>query len=873
MTPELWLDVKRIFQEALELSNSDREAFLTKACGNDAALRAEVESLLACHELAHDFIDEPVATAAAGLIDDNIAKIKPGERIGSYRIVEKIGRGGMGVVFLAEREGVGGEVAIKVLENVFSSPARQQRFTSEEKMLAGLKHQFIAQLYDAGVLEDGTPWFAMEYVDGIEITKYCRDKSIEECLELFRLVCEAVQYAHGRMVIHRDLKPSNILVRSTQQSCTPKLLDFGIAKQLDAVSSSNSGLTAQLMTFGYAAPEQFLGLATVVTDVYSLGVILYELIGGCKPYDFGNKAPFEIHQLISENTPEKPSSVAPRTDAAGKQYRQPHAGSWADLDVLCLTAMHHDPARRYQSVEALIRDIDHYLASEPLEARGDDVTYKLSKFARRHRSALIAAASVIILGIALGTFFTVRLTRARNEANLAAARTQRIEQFMSKLLTGGNQPSGPSADLKVVTLLDEGAREALTLSKDPEVQAELYTTLGNSYRNLGLLDKADSLLSLALNQRRAIFGPEHPQVAESLVALGLLRMDQLKLDEAEKLVREGLEITKRATPINKTALASATTALGSVLSTRGDYNAALSVIEEAVKVLDNGPPTLELLEALSQLSDANFYAAHYETCDTLSRRTMSVAEELYGKRHFQVAKSLMNLGAVRIQWGNYKEAEQFYRQALDITEAWYGRDHFQTASNMIQLAQSLLYQKRYDEVEGLLTQALEINEKVFSKDHPRLTFVLNELGSLGYERGRWDEAEKYFSRAAELNRKAYGAKNFRTLVAMANLAGVYYTKKDFARAESTLREVVDGYAQDSPDHLNMAIARIKLGRVLAKQKKYREAESQTLTGYEIATKQNSQPWIKDARSVLVIIYDGLGEPEKAKSYRDPAAQP
>ena len=871
MTPELWIEVKRIFQEAIELPVSDREAFLTKACGDDAALRAEVESLLACHELAHEFIDEPVAV---GLLNDNITKIKPGERIGSYRIVEKIGRGGMGVVFLAEREGVGGEVAIKVLENVFASPAKQERFTSEEKMLAGLKHQFIAQLYDAGVLNDKTPWFAMEYVDGIEITKHCRDKSIEECLKLFRLVCEAVQYAHGRMVIHRDLKPSNILVRTTEQSCTPKLLDFGIAKQLDAVSSpSNSGLTVQMMTFGYAAPEQFLGSATVATDVYSLGVILYELIAARKPYDLDKKSPFEIHQIISENTPEKPSSVAPRTDVTGKQSRQPRAGSWADLDVLCLTAMHRDPARRYQSVEALIRDIDHYLAGEPLEVRGDDVTYKLSKFVRRHRSSLTAAAGVIILGIVLGTFFTLRLTRARNEANLAAARTQRIEQFMSKLLTGGNQPSGPSADLKVVTLIDDGARDAQTLSNDPEVQAELYKTLGNSYRNLGLFDKADSLLSLALNQRRTIFGPEHPQVAESLVALGLLRMDELKFDEAEKLVRDGLEITKRANPVNKTALASATTALGNVLTTRGDYNAAIPVIEEAVRVLDDGRPTLELVEALSQLSDANFYAAHYETCDTLTRRTMLVAQELYGQRHFLVAKSLMNLGAIRVQWGNYKEAEEFYRQALDITQAWYGRDHFQTASVMVQLAQPLLYQERYDEVETLLTQALEINEKAFSKDHPRLTFVLNELGSLNYRRSRWDDAEHYFGRAADLNRKAYGAKNFRTLVAMANLAGVYYTKKDFARAESTLREVVDGYAQDSSDHLNMAIARIKLGRVLAKEKKYREAESQTLAGYEVATKQKSKPWIKDARGVLVIIYEGLGEPDKAKSYREPAAQP
>ena len=742
MTNEKWPEVKRIFQEAIEFPPSEREAFIAEVCGTDLDLRSEVESLIASHELAQDFINEPVASIAVGLIHERIRRIEAGQRIGKYRILRQIGRGGMGVVFLAERDDVGGEVAIKVLENVFASPERQQRFLSEEKTLAGLKHEYIAQLYDVGILEDGTPWFAMEYVDGKAITEQLADVSMDERLKLFRLVCEAVQYAHGQMVVHRDLKPSNILVRSTEGSRTPKLLDFGISKHLgDVGDSPDLGFTGRLMSFLYAAPEQFKGTASVQTDVYSLGVVLYELIAGCHPYKLRNESQLEIERLISENTPEKPSVAARRT---GNHTGQPQAGTWTDLDVMCLKTLHPDPGRRYQSVEALIRDIDRYLAGQPLEARGDNVTYKLGKFAKRHRSGLIPSLAVIILAFTFGIFFTVRLAQARNEALFAASRTQRIEGFISKLLTGGNQPKGPSADLKVITLIDDGAIEAQTLNKDPEVQAELYQTLGNSYRHLGVFDKADSLLSRALSQRQSLYGPEHAQVAESLIALGLLRMDQRKLDEAEQLVRNGMEMTKRVSPDDKVALASAMTALGNVLSTRGSHNDAIPVIEEAVKVLDSGPPTQELLEALIQLSEANFYASHYDTSETLTQRTKSIAQQLYGDRHFQVGKALMNLAAIQFQRGNYQEAEQFYRQSLDITQGWYGTEHFETASNMIQLAQSVMLQKRYEEAEALLTQALEINEKVFSKDHPRLTFVLHELGNLAYRRDQYTEAEKYF---------------------------------------------------------------------------------------------------------------------------------
>lgn len=868
MTPENWSDVKRIFHQALELPASERAHFITRACGADTALRSEIESLVNSHELAEDFIVEPVAVAAARLLMDGVSEIQAGEQIDGYRLIRELGRGGMGVVYLAKREDVGGEVAIKILANALLSPARRDRFTMEERTLAALKHEYIAQLYDAGILEGGTPWFAMEYVDGVEITKHCRDVSIEECLKLFRMVCEAVRYAHSQNVIHRDLKPSNILVRSVQQGSAPKLLDFGIAKQLDVVSSSVESFTVQLMTPRYAAPEQFQGLNTPQTDVYSLGVILYQLIAGRHPFEGMGHGLLEMERIVTETTPELPSQVAKRAAIAGQKVRQPRAGSWADLDVLCLHAMHKDPARRYGSVEALQRDVDHYLASEPLEMRGDDVTYKLGKFVKRHRSSLLAAALVLVLGISAGTFFTLRLRRAREEAQNAAARTLRVQRFMLKLFAGGSQQPGPAADLKVVTLIQEGVREAQSLNREPEVQAELYLTLGNSYRHLGSLNEADALLTAALNQRRHLFGPEHPQVAESLVALGLLRMDQARLDEAEQLIRDGLEMTRLSQSDNNNAFARATTALGNVLSTRGDYKNAIAALEDAVKILDVNTPSPELLETLAQLSDTSFYAGQYDLCDSVTRRALAMGRELFGERHISSARALLNLGAIRFQQSNFVESEQNYREALRINQAWYGKDHVEVSSNLTNLAQSLIAQKRYDEGQSYLLQALEMAERVFPKDHPRIAFPLNELGTVANETGKLADAEKYFERAAELNMKTYGEKHFRTVTAMSNLAVVYYKRGDFVRAESTLRKVVEGYTAISPEHLNTAIGHIKLAGVLAAQRRFKEAELEGLAGYEIALKNPSATWIKIARETLVEIYDGLKDSEKARIYRE-----
>ncbi len=392
MDADRWQRLQRVFNDALALPDGDvRQAFLTEACGKDTELAAQVGAMLDEDERQDSLLDQGVEYVAGSMLGATAPP--PGTRIGHYTVKRLLGEGGMGVVCLAEREDLGSTVAIKLLRDAWLSPARQRRFHSEQRVLAQLNHPGIARLYDADTLPDGTPWFAMEYVQGLTLTDYCRKHgcSIERRLRLFRQACEAVRFAHAHAIIHRDIKPSNVLVTDDG---SVKLLDFGIAKQLDALdgTSGKTRTVLRLMTPAYAAPEQLLGHEIgVQADVYSLGVVLYELLTERLPFDLTDLSAMAASSVISGDAAVKPSECA--IAAGGK-------AGWADLDVLCLTAMHADRARRYSSVEAMIRDIDHYLDSQPLEARPDRLGYRVGKFIHRHWQVASVLAAAAVIGLA-----------------------------------------------------------------------------------------------------------------------------------------------------------------------------------------------------------------------------------------------------------------------------------------------------------------------------------------------------------------------------------------------------------------------------------------------------------------------------------------
>ena len=879
MDAERWSRIQTMLHHALDLPKEEREAYVEHACAGDAPLAAEVMSLLAEDASGGSILDTELARLAHDMLGQE--RDVPRE-IGPYRVLSVLGEGGMGVVYLAEREGLGHRVAIKVLRDAALSPSRRRRFAQEAQTLAHLNHPAIARLYDAAVLPDGTPYFVMEPVDGLAITTYCsrHQCSLLERLRLFRAACDAVLYAHRQAIIHRDLKPSNILVAPDPAGGGPagiKLLDFGIAKQLDRMETGEDQTRTQLrlMTPAYAAPEQLRGEPLgVYTDVYALGVVLYQLLTDRLPFRLDDLTPGQAERLILETDPEKPSVVGAQ---AASRAEAPGRAAWADLDVLCLTALQKDPQRRYPTVEALIRDIDHFLRAEPLEARPDSLPYRAGKFFRRNRRPVIASVLVAAFLVALTAFYTTRLATARDDALAEAARTERIQRFMLGLFAGGDEAAGPADSLRVVTLIDRGVLEARLLDSEPGVQAELYHTLGTIAQQMGDFERADSLLLQTLHQRQALLGPDHPYVALSLLALGRLRVEQVDLDDAARLVRQSLEMSRRQLPAGHPAVADALATLGKVLQERGEYDRAVTLLEEAVRLRAAQDPTsVELSVALSDLASTHFYAGRYAKSDSLNRLALAMDQRLYGRRHPFVANSLANLGATQFQLANYEEAERLYRQALAITVAYHGEDHHETAARLLMLGQTLAFQTRHEEALQALRPALAIRERVFGPQSPRVASVLNEMGTVALKQGDQAAAEAHYWRVVDIYRAAHGDRHYFVGVGLSNLASVYGRGQRYDLAEESLREAIELFEEAlAPDHINTGIAQVKLGEVFVLDGRYAEAEVALRAGYETLRAQMdpSSPWLRNARAELVTIYEALGQPELAAQFVSEPTQP
>ncbi len=846
-----WERVQAIFHQAAARTESERPAFVDAESGGDREVAAEVLAMLKA-EVGGTLLDRGLPDVAYRMLGGSLPSVGLRE-FGPYRLEKVLGEGGMGVVWLAKRADTSAFVAIKFLPHAGISPARRERFGREIKTLAKLKHPYIARLYDAGILADGTPWFVMEYVEGVRFASYCRAEArpVEARLRLFRKVCEAVQYAHGQAIVHRDLKPSNILV---EKDGTPRLLDFGIAKELQSSDEPSDRTRPGLRFFSaeYAAPEWVRdGTVGLYTDVYSLGVILYEMLTGSLPGSGGAQT-------------DKPSAVTHNSNLS--------KAAWSDLDLLCLKALEREPNARYQSVEALIRDIDHYLKSEPLEVRPDTIRYRAAKFMARNRPAVVATGLVTTLILALVVFFTLRLARARNVALSEAARTQRVARFMENLFEGGDKDAGPADELRVVTLVDRGLQEAQGLNGDPAVQSELFETLGTIYRKLGRFDRADFVLRSALERRQSLKKPDRPAVAESLLALALLRADEAQLPDAERLTRQALEIDRSQLPSGHPAIAKATAVLGRVLEERGQYDKAIDVLNEAQRLQSaQGRVNSDTADTLEALADAHFYLGHYTTSDALNRQVLIMLERIHGPKHPSLADVYINLGNTQIQLGHYPDAEQDFRRALDIEESWYGKEHPLTARAENYVAQALNWQRRYGDSQVLLQHALAATKHAYGQAHPRVALVLSNLGFVEMQRGNLDAAEQAFYRMAEIYRSSYGNEHQFTAQALTNLASVYLKKQQYSRAERKLRDAIRIYSQVLPaGHLNRAIAEVKLGRALVGQKRFGEAEEHTLAGYDILSRQANPAidFLQGARADLRRIYDALGQPEKAAKFQE-----
>ncbi len=745
---------------------------MEQACAGDPELRREVASLLSSAEGASSFMETPAFSLhgecaetlplpRSGGDGEPPEDKEPGRRIGPYRVERLLGRGGMGTVYLAVRvDEFEKRVAIKVLKHGMSTGEIVRRFRHERQILAGLEHPNIAQLLDGGTTEEGLPYFVMEYVEGEPIDSYCdrHRLGVRQRLELFRKVCSAVHLAHQNLVVHRDIKPGNIMVSADGE---PKLLDFGIAKPLDAAGSSASVLTAsgvRPMTLRYASPEQIGGDAiTTASDVYSLGVVLYELLTGSWPYptagskwlDLANaiqqQQPRRLSTAIDHTAPPAASDVeTPDPELRGHRRATDRRGLKrrlsGDLDSIVLAALTKRPERRYPSVEQLSGDLGRHLEGLPIHARKLTFAYWTGKFVRRHQ--LETAMAALVLVVILAASFAAMQFRSR--AVLERERAEEVADFLIELFEAPSPDQAKGKEITARQILDRGKRQIREYrGGQPLLYARLASTMGEVYYNLGLYEDARKLQADArLDLRRHLAGEADPQLATLNNDLAATLLAQEKLAEAETFFREALEIKKQLYGEDAAEVVDTLNNLATLTARRGGYDAAEQLYRESLRIrLTQEPPLPEdIATSHSHLGLLLLDKGDYEEAEAHLQKALAIRREVFGSQHTKVAIVLHNLGLSLQALGKIAESETRYREALEIRLTRLGERHHRVAATQTSLASLLVSAGRFEEAEQLALAAVA-TLRDSRPGHWQIAHAQSVLGSSLAAAGRFEEAE------------------------------------------------------------------------------------------------------------------------------------
>ncbi len=835
MTPERWEQVQALFEATLARPAVERDAYLREACGGDEALFREVATLLEADGQSGSFLEGHVLEGidVSAWADDRLPE---GSRVGPYRLLRLVGEGGMGLVYLAERaDGVfDQQVALKLIKRGMDTALIVRRFEAERRILARLQHPHIARLLDGGVTDDGRPYFVMEYVDGQPIDRYCdaHHLSIDARLDLFVTVCKAVLYAHANLVVHRDLKPENILVTSEG---TVKLLDFGIARLLeereDRTRLTQAGM--RVLTPAYASPEQLRGeVVGTSSDIYSLGVVLYELLAGQRPH--GDAAPATV-----TTEPERPSGALERalrepdtaktiSRARGTEPGKLRRKLSGDLDVICLKALRPEPERRYGSVEMFSEDIRRHRTGLPVRARPDTLGYRARKFVRRHRAGVATTAAVALLVSTLVGFYTVRLSHERDRARIEAEKAQQVAAFLQEVFSVSNPSENLGETLTARALLDRGAERLETeLEDQPEVLAEMLGVIGDVYSGLGMYEASLAMWEKARDRRVQRYGEEHASVATGLHKMGeamrLLGNDQA----ADSLYRLSLAILRRLPEPDREEEAVLLTDMGLSAYSRGDYVAAESLHTASLAVQRTLPEANreDLAAGLNNLALVFTSLGKYEEADSLYQEVLDVLSQMYGEVHPHIATTLRNRAILLSRSGKLAEAEALYRESLAMRRMLYEPDHPLIASVLASLARVLTTRKAYDEAEALFTEALSIQRKSLGDEHPGTVAVIDGLSLLYAETGNYEAADSLRRRALALNRKHFGSRHPRVAADLASLSTLLAGQGAYAEALKARREALEiARTVYGGDHPNIARDLHFTGEFLTHLGRYDEAE-------------------------------------------------
>lgn len=797
--------VEEIYFAVSALPAGEREAALAALCGSDDDVRGEVESLLSHDEAAAGFLTTPALGDA--LATKVLSELAPeadrdeliGQRVGKYKIEARIASGGMGTVYLAVRadEQFDQQVALKVVKRGMDTEEILARFKAERQTLAHLNHENIARVIDGGMTGDGRPYLVMEYVKGEAIDVYCDRKrlGIEERLRLFRAVCEGVRYAHQSLVVHRDLKPGNILV---SVEGVPKLLDFGIAKVLTRTRGPDvTAATERRLTPEYASPEQISGaMVTTSSDVYSLGVILYELLTGQRPFDFGGANATRIEQVVLTHEVAKPSTALARrrprratsdVDSEAEVLRVAKQLR-GDLDTIVLTAIHRDPTRRYSSVEALIGDIDRYFKGLPISAQKDTLRYRVRKFVGRNAVGVSLSATAVLLmaGGVGGIVWQARIAASeRDQAIEARDAAEDSAEGMQDAIAAFD-PERAGKELRFEDIIGRLENRVETEMRDrPLVQANGLSALGHVYMNLGEATRAEEYFRRSYELRRARLPATHHDIGESKLEQAELEFSRRELERAEVLAREALAIFRTQSRPRSVDTSEALNDLGSIL------------------------------RALGRLDEAE--ATH--------REAMSIREEVAGKESRLYAESLNNLANVMRSKGDAERAAEYATQSLAIRRRVLGEEAPMVLQSMQNLAVLMDEAGRFEESTALFEQVLEREPKKFGESNPSHGTTLRNYGTMLMRRGELVEAEKRLRRADEIHRAAWKEADPRRWATTALLGRCLVAQGKWGEGEAMLREATPRLAKGtSRERQDETAARGAWGQALRGLGRSEEAE-------------------------------------------------
>jgi eukaryotic-like serine/threonine-protein kinase len=861
MRPGHFERAKEVLATALGLPAERRASYLDEACAGDAALRAEVDSLLA-HE-----VDTPSLLDTGGLggavWSDVLAAIAPerlepsGRRIGPYELIAVLGEGGMGTVYHARQtEPIARDVALKLIKRGLDTSRVVARFEAERQTLARLDHPAIARILDAGADDQGRPYFVMELVRGVPITDYAdaRRLSVRDRLALFLQVCQAVQHAHQKGVLHRDLKPSNILVTEHDGVALPKVIDFGVARAIEDTAGGESMLTEAGQLVGtpeYMSPEQAgvrPGGTDTRSDVYSLGVVLYELLTGQRPLRLRGLRVAEIQRIIGTEEPTRPSGLVTTMPAQAAGVAGPDSRAIGtarqtspsrlgrllagDLDNIVLMCLRKEPERRYPGVEQLADDLRRYLQGRPVTAQRDTWRYRAGKFTRRHRVAVGAAAAALIALVAFAGVMTWERNQARQAEARARAEAETAQQ-VSDFLVGLFQHADPFVaqgdTLTARDLLDQGAdRITRDLAGQPKIQAALMATMSQAYTGLQVPDRAVSLAQQSLALARQVYGPRDPAVATALLALAAAHASQSDQQKALPLYREALAMRKALLPPDDPAIVEATSLLALDLQTLARFDEAESLYREALAITRRSRPP----------DDPAITAA------------------------------LDNLGGVLHGEGKVDEARQVLEDAL--ARARQGHDPELTADILSELAVLLKNTNHPDEAEPMYKEALDLRERTFGPDHPMTGQSENNYGVFLRGIGRAAEALPHLERSLAIDRAHFGEKHLDVGIAYANLASVYGSLDRFDDAEAAYKSALASIAGSmGRKYWVYGQTQYNYGELLRHRGRMAAAEPLLVQGYQRVRDGLGQ----DARRTQLILkglvdfYDAWKRPKQAAEYR------